>query len=145
MSSNGVTYDFCDGLGLYKEERDACLLFEFSLISISLSFLILSSIPINQILTMSSSITKLLTLSSLITFALAIPNVTVVPASGGCAAYPAYDSSSGIAGPWTIALSSSENPDIEDFGDNAQLFRTAGETGIHEGSVRFASPLRLNQ
>jgi len=86
---------------------------------------------------------KLTTLFSLLSFTLAIPNVTVVPAIGGCSAYPAYDASSGIAGPWTIILNSSENPAIESFGDNAQLVRTSGETGIHEGRVRTSQEVGI--
>jgi len=87
---------------------------------------------------MSSILKQVVALSSLLTLALAVPNVTVVPATGGCSVYPSYDASTGIAGPWTIILNDSDNPDIEDFGDNCQLFRTAGETGIHEGRISIA-------
>ncbi|KAL3418311.1 hypothetical protein PVAG01_10027 [Phlyctema vagabunda] len=95
--------------------------------------------------------TKLLILSTVLSAALAVPNVTVVPTTGGCAAYPGYDASSGIAGPWTIVVNQCDNSSIENFGDNSQVYRKAGDTGIHQGVITIASvndqaknPLRCN-
>ena len=84
---------------------------------------------------MASLINVILTISTLLTAALCIPNVTVVPAEGGCSAYPGYDASIGTAGPWTIILNSCDNSTIERFGDSCQVIRRAGDTGIHEGRV----------
>lgn len=91
--------------------------------------------------------TKKVLALSFLTAVSAVPNVTVVPASSGasnpCSVYPSYDSTSSIAGPWIIQLANSDNPAIEGFGDNSQLFRTSGETGIHEGRVCLPIPIRL--
>jgi len=89
---------------------------------------------------MSSSILRsILVTSTLLTTVLAVPNVTVVPATGGCSAYPAYDESTGIAGPWTIQVNQCDNSTIEGYGDNCQLFRRSGEDGITMGSISIAS------
>lgn len=74
-------------------------------------------------------------LAALHTLVLAFPTVTPVALAGGCASYPEYDASTGIAGPWIIQLNSCENSTIEGFGDNSQLIRRNGDTGIHEGRV----------
>jgi hypothetical protein len=77
-----------------------------------------------------------LSLAALTYSALAIPDVTPVALTGGCSAYPDYDASTQIAGPWILQLNSCDNPAIEGFGDNSQLIRRAGDTGIHKGRVR---------
>jgi hypothetical protein len=75
-------------------------------------------------------------LAALTPLARAIPIVTPVLA-GGCAAYPNYDASTSIAGPWILQLNSCENSTIEGYGDNSQLIRAMEIPG----STRGASPL----
>lgn len=78
---------------------------------------------------------------SLVALARAVPAVTPVLAQGGCSVYPAYDASTGIAGPWTIQVDQCSNTttsqpcSMNGYGDNVQVRRLAGDTGIHEGYV----------
>lgn len=65
----------------------------------------------------------------------AIPAVIPIPLAESCSSYPLYDPSTGIAGPWTVKLNNCENSAIEGFGDNSQLIRRTGDTGIHKGRV----------
>lgn len=84
---------------------------------------------------MHSLLQLALSLGTLTAGVLSIPDVTPVLLTDGCASFPDYDASTGIAGPWILQLNSCDNPDIEGFGDNSQLIRREGDTGIHEGRV----------
>jgi hypothetical protein len=66
---------------------------------------------------------------------LAVPDVTAVPISGGCAAYPDYNADAGSAGPWLLKVVNSGNASIEGFGDTVEYSR--GATGIRWGYVRL--------
>lgn len=66
---------------------------------------------------------------------LAIPDVTAVPLTNGCADYPGYDPSTGITAGFILTTNSCENPDIEGFGDTSQVIRRQGDTGIVMGRV----------
>jgi len=90
------------------------------------------------------SLLSALAISYLATGVYAIPNVTAIPLPNVCTSYPQYDNVTGIAGPWTIQLNSCDNSTIEGFGDNAQLIRTEGETGIHEGRVSRFLPAQVS-
>lgn len=47
----------------------------------------------------------------------ALPDVTIKELPASCSSYPGYNADTGIAGPWTLQVVSSENPAIEGFGD----------------------------
>lgn len=73
--------------------------------------------------------------------------VQPVRATGGCANINSYYPETGTTGYFMLVASDCKNvtaPDqacpIEGFGDTSVVFRTAGETGIHEGYV-CSSPL----
>lgn len=75
---------------------------------------------------MSPTTTRiLLALSAITQLALAVPNVTVVPATGDCADFP--------SGQWTTELIDSDNSQINLFGIIGNVIR--GETGIESGYV----------
>jgi len=82
---------------------------------------------------------RLAPLFSLVVSALAVPNVTVVPLTGGCSDYPSYDASTGLSTQFLLTLNSCDNSTIEGYGDTCQVIRRSGDTGIHEGRV-FAPP-----
>lgn len=71
---------------------------------------------------------------------LAVPDVTAVPISGGCAAYPNYDADTQVAGPWLLKVVNSGNASIEGFGDTVDFSR--GATGIRWGYVSLPLPLK---
>ncbi|KAF2109949.1 hypothetical protein BDV96DRAFT_604427 [Lophiotrema nucula] len=50
------------------------------------------------------------------TFA-ALPDVTAKPLPDGCSSYPAYNTDTGVAGPWNIQAFNTENIAIEGFTD----------------------------
>jgi hypothetical protein len=76
-----------------------------------------------------------LPVSSLRAAALAVPNMTVVPLTDGCADYPRYDASTGLSGGFLLTLNSCDNSTIEGFGDTCQVIIHQGDTGIVEGRV----------
>ncbi|KAF2028353.1 hypothetical protein EK21DRAFT_101945 [Setomelanomma holmii] len=45
-----------------------------------------------------------------------LPNVTIKALPAGCASYPGYNADTGIAGPWSLTVSDSENPDLLNYG-----------------------------
>ncbi|KAI9731788.1 MAG: hypothetical protein M1834_004577 [Cirrosporium novae-zelandiae] len=81
----------------------------------------------------------LLLSATILPAAVAVPNVTVVPATGGCSAYPDWDASTQIAGPWILRVSQSDNNTIEGFGDTSQYIRKSGDTGIHMGRMTIVN------
>jgi hypothetical protein len=92
-----------------------------------------------------------LSLLALLIPALAVPNVTTIPLTDGCSSFPLYDITTHIAGPWTIGLSSSDNPAIENYGSTVESFRRAGDHGIVRGAIAIVDqndianrPLRCN-
>ncbi|TAQ85769.1 hypothetical protein B7494_g5911 [Chlorociboria aeruginascens] len=84
-----------------------------------------------------------LAVSFLLVGALAVPNVTTELAPGGCSAYPVYDASIGIAGPWILQLSDSDNSAIDGYGDDSQVIRQAGSTGITQGRISIVNNNQL--
>lgn len=90
---------------------------------------------ISQQIEMPSLRALAISLAGLATVAQTIPTVTPVLLTGGCGAYPSYDASTLIAGPWILQLNSCDNSTIEGYGDNSQLIRRSGDTGIHKGRV----------
>lgn len=88
---------------------------------------------------MPSLLTLAVGLAALNSVASAIPTVTPVLLTGGCASYPSYDASTLVAGPWILQLNSCDNSTIEGFGDNSQLIRRAGDTWIHEGRISIVA------
>ncbi|KAI2816647.1 hypothetical protein CBS115989_6725 [Aspergillus niger] len=72
--------------------------------------------------------------------------VQPVRATGGCANINSYYPETGTTGYFMLVASDCKNvtaPDqacpIEGFGDTSVVFRTAGETGIHEGYIAIGS------
>ncbi len=74
-------------------------------------------------------------LTALVNLAIALPNVTVVPATGGCSDITTYNNTTGMTDLWTPILQNSDNSSIEDFGSDYQLIGHEGDTGIHQGRV----------
>ena len=77
-----------------------------------------------------------LPVSCLWTAVLAIPDVTSVPLTNGCADYPGYNAASGLSDGFLLTLNSCDNSTIEGYGDTCQVIRHQGDTGIVEGRVR---------
>jgi hypothetical protein len=80
--------------------------------------------------------TSLLKLIPFISLAYSIStNITAVLLPGGCSAYPSYDATTGIAGPWVVQAVQTNNSAIENFGNVAEFSR--GATQIRWGSIVF--------
>jgi hypothetical protein len=56
----------------------------------------------------------------------AVPNVTVTRLSNGCAAYPGYNSTTGIAGPWLARADSTGSSEIDGLQLSAASFTNDG-------------------
>lgn len=69
----------------------------------------------------------------------ALAEVTATSLGSGCEAYPGYDASTGVAGPWTIQLSGAENTAIDGFSDVSRysIAINNGKPTIRWGSVGF--------
>ena len=95
--------------------------------------------PLEVFFTMS-----LLTVSLSLLAAVQAATVHPVQTTGGCSSLPQYDSTTGIAGPWTITVDQCQNTtatdnvcSMEGFGNEAIYFLQQGDTGVEKGYVCF--------
>jgi len=70
-----------------------------------------------------------------------LPDVTIKALPAGCASYPGYDADSQTAGPWSMIVSDSENPDLLRFGPSTSYSLSVGSQGpvMRWGYVRNPS------
>jgi len=58
-----------------------------------------------------------------------LPNVTIKALPAGCASYPGYNADTNTAGPWSLTVSDSENPDLNNFGPMSAYSLAVGSRG----------------
>jgi hypothetical protein len=59
----------------------------------------------------------------------ALPDVTIKALPAGCASFPQYDADAQTAGPWSLTVPASENPDLLNFGPSASYSLAIGAQG----------------